>query len=597
MNDSATGLKALAAAAVCAAALAACATDPVTDSVRPTAADKGQSEHAPAGAYGALLRVAEATRQAGDPASALPMFRRAHNADLFKPAALVGIGQCLSELGQFNDAGQAFRDALALDHNNTEALRGLGSTLVGLNQPELAIDQFKAANTIEPDYRNFNGLGVASDHLGDHKQAQEYYAAGLKTFPNNMTLLNNLGLSQILSRDYDGAIATLVSAAQQPGAGPRQRQNLALAYGLAGRNDDAARVSRLDLGSQAVDGNLAYYGILRAADDNILMSAIMGVQVPMKPASGPAPKPEAAADPAATGANGEPKQPAPQADAAPTRSFARIVRIETAPITAADAAQPMPQAESSKSESAKRVTTADVAADKPLATAAGPVPAPVKAPTKLVKPAESVAKAVPAPSKPAEPEPVSSVIPIVTPAPQAAASDAAPPASAPAQTQEKTQSDNSTLTGNVQTAAEAVPAPGPTPAVIITGLADQQPLPSETAALPKPTPAKVRLPQTRDPAPSWYAGIQPAAGPTAAKSQSFLDKAYDFFFKPLPKNQVAAANYGAAPSITAPDNDASLRPASGPETVSPEWRGDVASIFRERRDAIPHRPENTPATN
>jgi hypothetical protein len=257
----------------------------------------------------------------------------------------------------------------------------------------------------------------------------------------------------------------------------------------------------------------------------------------------------------------------------------------------------MPQAESSKSESAKRVTTADVAADKPLATAAGPVPAPVKAPTKLVKPAESVAKAVPAPSKPAEPEPVSSVIPIVTPAPQAAASDAAPPASAPAQTQEKTQSDNSTLTGNVQTAAEAVPAPGPTPAVIITGLADQQPLPSETAALPKPTPAKVRLPQTRDPAPSWYAGIQPAAGPTAAKSQSFLDKAYDFFFKPLPKKQVAAANYGSAPSITTPDNDASLRPASGPETVSPEWRGDVASTYRERRDAIPHRPESTPATN
>ncbi len=279
---------ALMAAVLSILSLESCSSDPIISSLRPTAEDRKEQPQPPAGAISALMRVGEATRQGGDPATAVTLFRRAHALDLFQVAPLVKLGAALNDVGAYNEASEAFKDAINLDHNNVEALRGMGTALIGLNQPALAIDQFKAALAIEPDYRTFNGLAVASDHLGEHKVAQDYYQSGLKEFPRNLTLLNNLGLSQILSRDYDAAITTLVAASQEPGSTARQRQNLALAYGLAGRDSDAERVSRIDLDDRSVQSNLAYYGILRAGDDAALMQAVMGIHVPVKSAAVPA---------------------------------------------------------------------------------------------------------------------------------------------------------------------------------------------------------------------------------------------------------------------------------------------------------------------
>ena len=209
-----------AAAVLCILALASCSNDPIVSATRPTKEDiASQPTPAPAGTMPALMRMGEATRQAGKPRDALAYFRRAHQLDLFDPRPLVKIGICLNDLGQYNEAAEAFKDTIALDHNNTEALRGLGTAMIGLNEPALAIENLKAALEIEPDHRTYNALGVASDHMGDHAAAQNYYSEGLKLFPNNLTLLNNLGLSQILSGNLDAATATLVTAAQLPGAG------------------------------------------------------------------------------------------------------------------------------------------------------------------------------------------------------------------------------------------------------------------------------------------------------------------------------------------------------------------------------------------
>ena len=197
--------------------LASCSNDPIVSATRPTKEDiEKQQFPAPQGSIPALMRMGEAMRQAGDAKNALGYFRRAHQIDLFDPEPLVKIGVTLNDLRQYNEAVDVFTDTLALDHNNTEALRGLGAALIGVNQPALAIENLKAALEIEADHRTYNALGVASDHLGDHAAAQTYYSEGLKIFPNNLTLKNNLGLSQILSGNLAGAIDTLVAAAQLP---------------------------------------------------------------------------------------------------------------------------------------------------------------------------------------------------------------------------------------------------------------------------------------------------------------------------------------------------------------------------------------------
>ena len=109
------------------------------------------------------------------------------------------------------------------------------------------------------------GLGVAYDMIGDAREAQVHYRMGLQLAPNNVTLLNNLGLSLALSGDLPGSIDLLLRVVASAAATARHRQNLALAYGLSGQIEQAAAVARQDLDEEAVANNLAYYAILRGA--------------------------------------------------------------------------------------------------------------------------------------------------------------------------------------------------------------------------------------------------------------------------------------------------------------------------------------------
>ncbi len=594
------GLAALFAMLACATLLVACSSDPIISNLRPTDEDRAAAPGvAPAGAVGALVRVGEASRQAGDPAGAIPFFRRAHSLDPFKAEPLVRLGVALNDLGQFNEAAEAFHDALNLEHNNTEALRGLGFALIGLDQPELAIDQFKAAIAIEPDYRSYNGLGVASDHLSEHKAAQDYYAAGLKIFPDNLTLLNNLGLSQILSRDYDAAIGTLVSAAQQPGGGARQRQNLALAYGMAGKDTDAARIARIDLDPGQVQSNLAYYGILRAADDSVLLAAILGVHAPAKLVSAPAPAQVAPqAVPANEPGNGPATEP-PKPEAKPSGS------VETVPA-------PVSSAEPSTTETARVAATTPAAGSSHFrAVAAIAIPAHSR-PTVVKTATNTVAKAD-ASAPTAAPVTETRAIPIVTASPRAADQAQADqanrqivePTSQPATQPQKSEGAASDLSEDSQAANEAA-APTALPVrTAVTASADQAPLArARAAAWSAPAPVTSPSAGTEGP-PVWYAAATAAPPTSAGEQESFLDRIFDHLFKSetapasnvagtVPAGRPASAIAPTATTVaTAADaNVAAVEPAAGAQAHS-SWLSDIGDFFRARYDAMAM-PEHQP---
>lgn len=578
------GLYAFAAVSVCAALLVACSTDPLTSSLRPTAEDKAESTHAPAGAYGALLRLGEATRQAGDPASAVVFFRRAHAADAFKPEALVKLGAALSDLAQYNDAAQAFRDALDLDHNNTEALRGLGGALIALNQPEIAIENFKAANTIEPDYRNFNGLGVASDHLGRHKEAQEYYESGLKTFPDNLTLLNNLGLSQILSRDYDAAITTLVAAAQQPGATARQRQNLALAYGIAGRDADAERIARLDLDRQAVQSNLAYYGILRAANDEALLTAVLGVHAPAKPLLPAGGVPPAQAVPQLGPSSSDAPLMKPQANAAePAAAPPNLAAVQPA------AGKPQV-----KAKLVTAVTTGEREAQpsggSPQTAGSPPAAAPQTAMADTAK--QPNASVPPASADPADPGRTAA---------ESQPAEIRVPAAQPSAEVVRSARVTSALAEDSRAANEQQPAaqePGAAPRAVIAGRFGQTSVASPRPILRQTEVRQIFFPQTRPGgAPVWYAAAvaeEPVTENRKAEADSFFARIYDFFFKPAAAAPATAANAPANALATPTANPANtadpatITPAAGGGDMGPRvWPADVNASYHDRRATVP----------
>ena len=150
--------------------LAGCASDAIVDSLRPSPADQAaKPEPPPAGTVAELVRLGDTMREKGDPQGAILFYRRAHARDHFNPAPLVGLGEALDDLGAYNDAAEAFRQALIGRPADADALRGLGNALLGLDQPALAIDQFEAALRARPDARCHNGIGVARDRLGDQR--------------------------------------------------------------------------------------------------------------------------------------------------------------------------------------------------------------------------------------------------------------------------------------------------------------------------------------------------------------------------------------------------------------------------------------------
>jgi Flp pilus assembly protein TadD len=178
---------------------------------------------------------------------------------------LLSLGRVLRKAGAFAKSADTYRTALDLDASNTTALRGLGNALIALDQSNRALPRFNAAIMVDPnDALAYNGKGVALDMTGDHRSAQQAYYRGLELDRGNRILQNNLGLSLALSGNYADSIRVLEGVTTKGGATAQNRQNLALAYGLAGRNDDAEEMSRLDLRDDAVRNNLNYYNILRA---------------------------------------------------------------------------------------------------------------------------------------------------------------------------------------------------------------------------------------------------------------------------------------------------------------------------------------------
>lgn len=234
-----------------------------------------------------LMRVAANARDAGDPRAAIPIYQRAAKLSPESPAPLIALGQTLNELAAYDEASDAWTDALFLEPNNVTALTGFGVTLTGLNQPHLARAKYENALGVLADPKGViaagfdervlrNGLGVVYDMIGEAGLAQASYRAGLAVDPNDLNLSNNLGLSLALSGQYGEAITLLQRAAEHPRAGAKHRLNLALAFGLAGQTEDAARIARLDLEEQLVLQNLSYYHVIRGLSGHAERVAAVG---------------------------------------------------------------------------------------------------------------------------------------------------------------------------------------------------------------------------------------------------------------------------------------------------------------------------------
>jgi Flp pilus assembly protein TadD len=226
---------------------------------------------------GQLLRIADSTRQGGDLGSALALYRRAHAMapDEMKP--LIAIGETAFALQEFEQAANAYTKALDMDGEHLQALLGLGKTLLSLDRPDQAMTHFQSASQLYPaNHRGFNGYGVSLDMMGRHEEAQNQYHKGIEVAPEAVSLSNNLALSLAFTGNFELAIGILEVFADDPLAGVRLRQNLALIYGLADMQEKAAKMAAKDLDEAGVANNLAYYAHLRELSSKARAQAVFG---------------------------------------------------------------------------------------------------------------------------------------------------------------------------------------------------------------------------------------------------------------------------------------------------------------------------------
>jgi Flp pilus assembly protein TadD len=190
-------------------------------------------------------------------------------------------------MGNGNEAIVTYKAALERNPHYPLALEGLAKAYLGTGKPELAEAPLETAYQDAPtNPKTLLLLGVTADFTGNHPQAQADYTEGLKYLPGDPALTLDLALSQALGEQYDMAVQTLAPLADGPSSTARERQTLALIYGLKGDPVAAARYARIDLTEAAVEHNMAYYDTLRRLSPEERSKAVLSANSGLQPARG-----------------------------------------------------------------------------------------------------------------------------------------------------------------------------------------------------------------------------------------------------------------------------------------------------------------------
>jgi Flp pilus assembly protein TadD len=183
--------------------------------------------------------------------------------------AALAYGQALRATGQRAQAAAMLEQATLAHPGNKDLLAAYGRALADNGNFQQAFDTLTHAHSPDnPDWRILSVQGTVLDQLGRHDEARRYYASALKIVPGEPSVLSNLGLSYVLSRDLPKAEEVLRQAYSSGKADARVRQNLGLVVGLQGRFAEAESIVGADLPAAEAAANVAYLKQMLSRKDN-----------------------------------------------------------------------------------------------------------------------------------------------------------------------------------------------------------------------------------------------------------------------------------------------------------------------------------------
>jgi Flp pilus assembly protein TadD len=207
---------------------------------------------------GSLNARAEVTSSA-PPRNEIDALGERYRANPRNADAAAQYGQALRLNGQRPQAVAVLEQATLANPGNKTLLAAYGRALVENGNFQLGFDVLTRAHSpANPDWRILSVQGTALDQLGKHEEARRYYASALKITPEEPSVLSNLGLSYVLSKDLPQAESVLRRAYNRGTSELRVRQNLALVVGLQGRLSEAEAIAKADLPPDQAEANVAY---------------------------------------------------------------------------------------------------------------------------------------------------------------------------------------------------------------------------------------------------------------------------------------------------------------------------------------------------
>src|SRR5438445_6025408 len=207
---------------------------------------------------GALTAKPETPANA-NPQAATEMMGDRYRANPKDAEAALAYGQALRANGQRAQAAAVLEQATIAHPGNKVLLAAWGRALADNGNSQQAFDVLSRAHTPDnPDWRILSAQGTALDQLGRHEEARQYYASALKIVPDEPSVLSNLGLSYVLSKDLPKAEETLRRANSRADADSRVRQNLGGVVALQRRVAAAEGIVKADRPAEAAAANVVY---------------------------------------------------------------------------------------------------------------------------------------------------------------------------------------------------------------------------------------------------------------------------------------------------------------------------------------------------
>ena len=196
---------------------------------------------------------------AGDPQRSVEVYGERYHANPKDPDAALAYGQALRANGQRAQAAAVLEQANIAHPGDRRLLAAWGRALADNGNFKQAFDVLSKAHAPDnPDWRILSVQGTTLDQMGRHEDARRYYEAALKIVPGEPSVLSNLGLSYMLTKELPKAEAALRQAYASPNADARVRQNLGLVVGLQGRFGEAEDIVKADLPPGEAAANVAY---------------------------------------------------------------------------------------------------------------------------------------------------------------------------------------------------------------------------------------------------------------------------------------------------------------------------------------------------